>query len=129
MSIIGSSIEESNRASLADASSSATKEVVTFNKGRLNIFETRLKTEIETPTAASSTGPDNRIQKQWRKIRTQGFGTFESKTYNKLALLRKSNSTNPKLKEIAILAGVPASTTTVRHKLEYTAYNVFTVHL
>lgn len=42
--------------SLSQASS-ATNEVVTFKRGRLNILETRLKIEIETPTAPSSTGP------------------------------------------------------------------------
>lgn len=37
--------------------SSATNEVVIFKRGTLNILEIRLNTEIETPTAASSTGP------------------------------------------------------------------------
>lgn len=37
--------------------SSATNDVVTFNKGMLNILDTRLNTDIDTPTAASSTGP------------------------------------------------------------------------
>jgi hypothetical protein len=30
---------------------------VTFRRGRLNILETRLKIEMETPTAPCSTGP------------------------------------------------------------------------
>lgn len=40
--------------------SSATNEVVIFKRGTLNILEIRLNTEIETPTAASSTGPCKR---------------------------------------------------------------------
>jgi hypothetical protein len=42
--------------SLSEASS-ATNDVVTFRRGRLNILETRLKIEMETPTAPCSTGP------------------------------------------------------------------------
>lgn len=39
------------------ACSSATKDVVILSKGTLNNLDTRLNTEIETPTAASSTDP------------------------------------------------------------------------
>lgn len=37
--------------------SSATNDVVMFRSGRLNIFDTRLNIEIETPIAPSSTEP------------------------------------------------------------------------
>ncbi len=37
--------------------SSATKDVVTFKRGMLNIRDTKLNVEIETPTAANSTTP------------------------------------------------------------------------
>jgi len=39
---------------------SATKDVVTLSKGTLNSFDTKLNTEIDTPTAASSAEPDDR---------------------------------------------------------------------
>jgi len=39
------------------ACSSATKDVVILSRGTLNTFDTRLKTEAETPTAANSTAP------------------------------------------------------------------------
>jgi hypothetical protein len=39
--------------------SSATNDVVTLSKGRLNILDTKLKIEIDTPTAPSSTGPED----------------------------------------------------------------------
>ena len=47
----------SGNPSEASEASSATNEVVIFKRGTLNILEIRLNTEIETPTAASSTGP------------------------------------------------------------------------
>ncbi len=42
--------------SLSEASS-ATNDVVTFRRGRLNILDTRLKIEMDTPTAPCSTAP------------------------------------------------------------------------
>lgn len=47
---------------LISACSSATKDVVTLSKGTLNAFDTRLKPEAETPTAANSTAP------AWRNL-------------------------------------------------------------
>jgi hypothetical protein len=44
---------------LSKACSSATKDVVMLSKGTLNSLATRLNTDIETPTAASSTDPIN----------------------------------------------------------------------
>lgn len=44
--------------------SSATNDVVTLSKGRLNILDTKLKIEIETPTAPSSTGPEDYSRKR-----------------------------------------------------------------
>jgi hypothetical protein len=48
---------ESSAARLTNACSSATKDVVMFSNGTLNNFDTKLKTETDTPTAANSTDP------------------------------------------------------------------------
>ena len=42
---------------LASIDSSATSDVVRFNTGKLSSFDIKLKTAIDTPTAASSTDP------------------------------------------------------------------------
>jgi hypothetical protein len=43
---------------------SATKDVVTLSSGTLNSLDTRLKTDMDTPTAASSTEPGDRIRER-----------------------------------------------------------------
>jgi hypothetical protein len=48
---------ESSLARLTNACSSATKDVVMLSNGTLNNFDTKLKTETDTPTAANSTDP------------------------------------------------------------------------
>lgn len=52
-----SPFSSSSAAILEAASSSATKDVVTLTRGKIAILDTWLNTAIDTPTAASSTGP------------------------------------------------------------------------